>query len=61
MLEKRIAEITTMYKKFIERLVEDDKRKTQKMQRDFNKALSMAINLKEPVMASYKNSINTPK
>ena len=50
-----------MYKKFIERLVEDDKRKTQKMQRDFNKALSMAINLKEPVMASYKNSINTPK
>ena len=39
-------EITTMYKKFIEKLVEDDKRKMQKMQKDFNKALSMAINLK---------------
>ncbi len=34
-----------MYKKFIEKLVEDDKRKMQKMQKDFNKALSMAINL----------------
>jgi hypothetical protein len=45
MLEKRIFEITTMYKKFIEKLVEDDKRKMQKMQKDFNKALSMAINL----------------
>lgn len=52
-LERKILEITGMYKRFIEKLVEDDKRKMVKIQRDFNKALSMAINLKEPLMTGY--------
>jgi hypothetical protein len=36
--------------------VEDDKRKTMKMQKDFNRALSMAINLKEPIMNGHPSS-----
>jgi hypothetical protein len=40
LLEKKIVDMNLMYQKFIEKMVDDDKRKWAKVQRDFNKALN---------------------
>lgn len=46
-----------MYQKFIEKMVEDDKRKWAKVQRDFNKAINEALRIKP---TSNTNVCNTP-